>query len=208
MGSITYNYDFPVDRKDPVGIDRRRSLSRLVPSLFTERFRSVLYVGANWFGTAFLLEFKRAGYDVTIVEPFPRNCESLTKEHGDLFDSMEQCLVEDFKPLDGRKYDVIFWWHGPEHVEEERLPDILKYIEGLANYLVILGCPWGRYKMGANYGNPYERHRAYLYPEKFIDLGYTRIECLGEVDTPGSNITSVKILNKEAGRMDGERFRG
>lgn len=194
MGNITYNYDFPVDRKDLVGMDRRKSLSRLVPDLFTERYKSVLYIGANGLRSAFLPEFKQAGYNVTIVEAFPLNYQSLIKEHGDLFDAINQCLVEDFNPPNGRKYDVICWWHGPEHVEEEKLPEILQRVEEFGNLLVILGCPWGRYELGDAYGNPYERHRAFLYPEIFIDLGYDRVECLGKKDVPGSNMTAIKIL--------------
>jgi len=196
MGSITYNYDFPIDKRDPVGMDRRRSLLRLVPDLFMGTYKSVLYVGATGNSTAFLPEFRRAEYNITIIEAFLQNYHSLIKEHKGLFDFINQGLIEDFNPPGGRRYDVIFWWHGPEHVEEERLPGILRRIEGFGNRLVILGCPWGRYRLGAKDGNPYEVHRAYYYPEMFIGLGYDRVECLGEADVPGSNITSVKILDK------------
>lgn len=91
------------------------------------------------------------------------------------------------------KWDVVMWIHGPEHIEKSELADTLRNIESYTRYLVVLGCPWGVYKQGKSYGNPYEVHRAYLYPEDFLKLRY-KVESIGAKDTPGSNLTAWKHL--------------
>lgn len=173
---------------------RTKSLLKLAPDLFT-KYKNVLYIGAippeinNQYdnpeaGMAYLAEFKQAGYEITIVEAYLINYELLVNKHG--FE-VYNCCIEDFET--DKKYDIVFWWHGPEHVKAVNLPDILKKIEGLANYLIVLGCPWGRYKLGPIHGNPYQEHKSRLYPENFP--GY-ETDCIGTVDVPGSNLTAVK----------------
>ena len=171
---------------------RTKSILKLAPDLFN--YKSVLYIGATppeinkqynnpESGMFYLEEFKQAGYEITIVEAYSPNCEPLINKH---HYKVHNCSIEDF---DSGKYDVVFWWHGPEHVEKKKLPGILEKIEEIANHLVVLGCPWGRYKLGPIHGNPYQEHKSYLYPKSFP--GY-EIDCIGPVDIPGSNLAAVK----------------
>ena len=92
----------------------------------------------------------------------------------------------------------MFWWHGPEHVDVSILPNTIAKLESFANIAVVLGCPWGDYEQGDIEGNCYEKHVSSLDYPFFENLGYN-VECLGEINTPGSNITCVKILDQNLG---------
>lgn len=60
--------------------------------------------------------------------------------------------------------------------------------------VVVLGCPYGVYKQGAEYGNPYEEHLSYLYPEFLQGLGYN-VDTVGNIDERGSNILAWKFTD-------------
>lgn len=67
----------------------------------------------------------------------------------------------------GGEYDIVLWWHGPEHVEKFRaLSAIAQLWRGVSKAL-ILGCPQGYSPQGVVNGNPYERHRSEWQPEEF-----------------------------------------
>ena len=173
---------------------RTESILKLEPDLFTDKYKSVLYIGAippeanNQYnnpcaGMTYLDEFKQAGYEITIVEAHLINSELLAN-HYDF--EIYHCCIEDFKFI--KDYDVIFWWHGPEHVQKNKLPGILQKLE-LHCKCIILGCPWGRYKLGAVNQNPYQEHKSFIYPNMLP--GY-KTDCIGTVNVPGSNLTAIK----------------
>ena len=169
--------------------NRKESLLRLVPDLFSGKYKSVLYVGAKERRFHFGEDFKQAGFKITIVEVFEKDAENLKKI--DWVKEVICCDITTFNTY--KKYDVIFWWHGPEHIEEFRLPETIKRIEGFCNNVVILGCPWGMYKQGAVGGNENEIHLSHYDHASFEKIGY-EVECLGIQNAKGSNITAVKIL--------------
>jgi hypothetical protein len=70
-------------------------------------------------------------------------------------------------------YDVIMFWHGPEHINKEAFLSSLKSIEDKANKLVIFGMPLGEEKQGQIYGNPNEEHVSSWDPSEFEKIGYT-----------------------------------
>lgn len=180
--------------------ERLGSILRVVPELFLGVYKTVLYVGAipssvvKDAGRDYLINFRDAGYHITVVEAFERNCDLLLEHDSDLFDDIYCTEISDF-PL-GITYDVVFWWHGPEHVESGVLRATLQHIELLADHCVVLGCPWGVYKVGAINANPYQEHKASIYPAMLQDLGYDKIECIGIEDVPGSNIAAVKYVDR------------
>ena len=98
--------------------------------------------------------------------------------------------LEDFSE---NQFDYAFWWHGPEHIKEEELPEALKGLEKITKKAVILGAPWGVYPQHHLHGNPHEEHEASLYEHHFVDLGY-EVEAIGVIDKIGSNLTAVKYL--------------
>ena len=166
--------------------NRIASLQRMVPDLFTKA-RSVLYVGARTDRFQLSKELKQAGCKISVLEIFDKNVEHLKTL------DLEEVIPGDVRTFaPSRRYDVAIWWHGPEHVTEAELPDAVNNLEGCAD-LVILGCPWGHYHQGSMYGNEHEKHVSHYEAEVFTDMGY-EVECLGQENKPGSNITAVKLF--------------
>jgi hypothetical protein len=89
------------------------------------------------------------------------------------------------------KYDVVMFWHGPEHLTREDLPFALSKAEMMATRLVVLASPWGRYAQGDCGGNPFERHVSHLYEIDLEAFGY-RTSTLGRKDKKGSNLLAWK----------------
>ena len=165
--------------------DRTESLNRLIPDLYN--YKTVLYVGARSDRFDYGEDFKKAGCDITILEIHPSNVKHLEK----LGYLVHQGDVRRWNAL--IKYDIVFWWHGPEHIEESELKETLSRLEQYARVAVVLGCPWGEFNQGAIHGNENEKHVSSLDFIMFEELGYD-VECLGRKDVRGSNITAVKKI--------------
>lgn len=169
--------------------DRTASLTRLIPDLF--QYKTILYIGARDDRFDYGVEFANANYEITVIEAFLLNAYQLQKIPW-IYDVIEQDIR---KFESSKKYDIVFWWHGPEHIEESELPYILSKLENITNIATVLGCPWGDFAQGPLYNNPFEIHRSSLDYPIFEKLGYT-VECLVGKNIHGSNITSVKRKNK------------
>ena len=187
------NYDliFNEGVKEYSSTDRTESLRRLAPNLFD--YDTVLYIGAKSDRFHYGDEFREAGYDITVLEAFQRNVNNLRE-----YSWLKEVVHGDVRDLSyfldkGQKFDVVFWWHGPEHVLEGELDKVVPQLEKVANRLVVMGCPWGRYDQGVIDGNPYERH-VWAYSHDFFEKHGYSVECLGEPHVIGSNITSVKEI--------------
>lgn len=174
-------------------INRTESLKRLAPDLFTDKHKTVLYIGARNGGFEYGRDFRFAGIKISILEAFEKNVNFLKEIpwlieviHGDV----RTIKLEN-------KYDIIFWWHGPEHVLAQDLPPTVAKLESACNHIVVMGCPWGKYEQSSNpygsYINPYEVHVSHFDYSIFEIMGYT-VECLGTKDVPGSNITAIKRI--------------
>jgi hypothetical protein len=167
--------------------DRKASLDRIAPELW--RSTDVLYVGARTDRIDFGNELCEAGVKVSILEIHEPNVQFLRT-----LDWITEVIHGDVRTFTTtRRYDAAFWWHGPEHVHERELEGALSRLEAVAKKLVVVGCPWGKHKQGKLHGNPHERHISHFDYEVFEALGYD-VECLGEKNSPGSNITAVKRL--------------
>ena len=91
----------------------KHSIKRLLPNLFKKPF-SVLYIGARTNRFLYGKEFKEAKSKISVLEVFKPNVNYLRtlpwlKEviHAD---------VTKFKT--NQRYDIIFWWQGPEHIPQ------------------------------------------------------------------------------------------
>lgn len=181
--------------------DRRPSLMRLAPDIFAQK--TVLYIGARPGRTDFLVSesselgpgFIENGFVSDILEAFEPNANYFRS-----VDKIRNVYCGDVKDIDtllpsGASYDVVFWWHGPEHVRESELATTVSAIERRATKYVVLGCPWGRFDQNAIDGNKYECHLAHLDHAIFEEMGY-EVECLGHKNARGSNITAVKKINE------------
>ena len=147
--------------------NNQKSILELCPNI---KGKSLLYVGFNsitpstginskgWFYQMFVdLEFT----EFCILEIYKNNVEfadmyfkgrkyPVLVEHGDV-------LVCD-KIFRKKCFDVSMWWHGPEHLEKNRIPIALEALEKITKKLVILGFPNGYLEQDEVYGNPYEMH--------------------------------------------------
>lgn len=173
--------------------NRIESLKRLAPDLFTINHKSVLYIGARDGGFEYGINFRSAGIKITVFEIFEENINYLKQ-----IPWLTEVIHGDVRTIKlENKYDIIFWWHGPEHIYEQDLPSVVNKLESYCNNLIIMGCPWGRYEQSSNpygsYYNPYEIHVSHLNYPIFESMGYT-VECLGRKNVQGSNITSIKRI--------------
>jgi hypothetical protein len=76
---------------------------------------------------------------------------------------------------DARRFDLIFWDEGPEHVPRE---DALLTLSGLAPFCrVLISCPWGYQPQGSGPTDP-EFHHWGPEPEDFAAIGMSS-RCFG-----------------------------
>jgi hypothetical protein len=158
-----------------------------LPELFTKP-GSLLYIGARPDAHSWLPELFLAGHSLTVLEVWPENTEGL---RGD--PRISRLIQGDVREIDTLPltFDMIFWWHGPEHLSYDEIGPTLARLEAKALRLVALACPYGYYPQGAHKGNPYEEHKTYLYPEQFTDWGY-EVRTDGQEDEAGSEIVAWK----------------
>ncbi len=162
---------------------RPAQLRHNVPDIFGHK--TVLYIGAQTARMDFGDDFRDAGYQIDVLEIYPPNVQYLQKLGW--INTVIEGDVRQASELLTKTYDVVFWWHGPEHIEKESLEATIAGLKGIATKLVVLGCPWGRHvKKHAN-ENPHEAHISALYPEDFRKMEF-EVSTLGEQDFPGSNV--------------------
>lgn len=178
-------------------------MSRNLLELFKNgRYRSVLYVGANKRRQHFLDWFEEAGYSrIVVLEAFEENYKFMRAVrsppcqivHGDVR-RVDDMFAEG-------AFDVSFFWHGPEHLREEEIGPVLGKLEAVSG-IVVLGCPYGAYEQGAEYGNPFEEHLSAVYPQFLEECGYST-DVVGKADERDSNMVAWKFT-KRNGLWGGE----
>jgi len=164
---------------------KERQLLAHVPDVMN--YKSLLYIGASACRQETLGLFIKRGYDYTILEIWRPNVEWLRKR----FKNVIEGDVRDINGFNLGNFDIICWWHGPEHLKEDELVPMLDKLENMTKKILITACPWGIYEQGAAEGNPHEIHYSYLYPEFFEKLGW-KTSAMGRVDVKGSNLLAWK----------------
>lgn len=166
---------------------RFEQIKRNIPSFITQEFNSLLYIGVA--KTRFQLQeyLDDLNYTVTILEAHTPNLSQYLDKY-----NVINADITKFETKD--KWDVVMWWHGPEHIAKEELKPTLQKLERMANKLVILGCPWGLCLQGEYGGNPYQVHKNHIYPLDLLKLNYS-VETIGKLDFPGSNLLAWKFTN-------------
>jgi hypothetical protein len=86
-----------------------------------------------------------------------------------------------------RAYEVVMWWHGPEHVRKEDIPALLVRMSRYATKFIVFATPNGIYDQGAEYGNPYEVHKSHWTVDDFKELGM-QADAIGVPDQKQGNI--------------------
>ena len=184
---------------------RYDQLDRALPDLWKEN--TILYIGAHEGRIQFGDIIRENNLDIDILEIWKPNVDYLRKTVT-WFNDVIEGDVRNIDKVLSKKYDIIFWWHGPEHIKKTELFMTIQKLENYANKYVVLGCPWGDYPQGEEYGNPYEVHTAAFYEEDFQAYGY-KTSCVGIMDVPGSNlmawkdVTDIKYMTPNSNINDG-----
>ena len=147
--------------------NRKRTI---LPILKWYSFDSVLYVGAHPDRLHFVGLLSDYVKHIDVLEIWPENVKFLKT-----VPYFQNVFLGDVRKIDlviTNKYDLVFWWHGPEHIDVKELPETLSKIEKITNKVILLGCPWGVYEQGAEYNNPHEEHKCHLYLDFFEKLGF------------------------------------
>lgn len=162
-------------------------IKRNIPSFFTYKLKDLLYIGVTKTNFQFQEQLNKLKYEITLLEAHPPNLE--------LYLDKYVCICADITEFEDLvlQWDVIMWWHGPEHISKEELAPTLEKLELMAKKLVILGCPWGIYLQGISNNNKYQIHKNHIYPKDLLKLGYS-VETIGNKDKPGSNLLAWKML--------------
>ena len=170
---------------------RVERLLEAVPNIF--KAKSVLYVGARPDRNDFLDEFQKNKSKITILEIYKPNTDYF--KNIPWVDEVIEGDVSDATLKLKKNFDVVFWWHGPEHVEEKKIAETLKRLESVAKKYVILGCPWGKVEQNKNLEekNKFEKHVSYLDTGYFEKYGY-ETDYFGIQNNRGSNILSIKKI--------------
>ena len=164
--------------------DRLAVLEKYIGDIFTRPY-TVLYIGAKKSRWDYVPEMYNAGAKITVLEAYEENAEGL--KESSYFERVIHGDVRYINYLDlGRdKFDVVFWWHGPEHVSKAEAKELVPKLVNLANKYVVLGVPWGVVPQGVVKGNMYEVHLSSWDIQDFIDIDFN-VEAIEPKDVMGS----------------------
>lgn len=173
---------------------REEQVARHLPDLFTG-YKSVLYVGANQRRQHFVDMFAKTYDKIVILEAFDKNCEFLKKKFtDDIFEIIHGDVRNAGKIFEGRRFDVVFFWHGISCLYEKEIASTLSMLEEMCK-LVVLGLPHGYYEQRPTYGNVFDQHHSAIYPPFLKELGYVT-DVMGGPDVRGSNILAWKFVGE------------
>ena len=178
-------------RRPPPYVEEQ--LRQALPDLFSGSHKSALYVGANRRRQHFLDDFVAACKRVVVVEAHPDNARFIGEAYGERGVRAVEGDVRNIAGLVGERFDVCFFWHGPEHLGAGEAPGVLRALEAITDHVVVLGMPYGRYYQGDEYGNAYEKHLWHIYPEDMRGLGY-ETSTAGKVDDRMGNMIAWKRM--------------
>jgi len=168
---------------------RQDQLEALIPAYLKDGYgKRMLYVGGHLrYGRNLQMSayFRAAGYTIDVIEVFPDNIVQLMniKWIGRLIEGDVRLFLPYFT------YDLVVFWHGPEHLPKEEVPTLLDKMKTYAN-AVIFATPNGNYTQEEVYGNPYEKHESTWYVEDFVKLDMAA-SAIGNPDEENGNIIAI-----------------
>src|SRR5258708_18928402 len=80
------------------------------------------------------------GTESHVLEVFEPNCQELRAAG---ITNVTCGDVRNVGKLYDEPFDVIMWWHGPEHLEKADVPAVIDELWQLTQHALILGCPLG-----------------------------------------------------------------
>ena len=143
-----------------------------IPNVYA--YDTLLYIGASPSRFELIDEFYYANYEIDVLEIFEPNVQALEvmNRRWKIFNKIMLGDVRRIEEILQHQYDVIVFWHGPEHLGLLDFVPTMRKLENFAKHLLICGCPWGDYPQGAVKGNVHEKHACSLFPEDFQKLGF------------------------------------
>ena len=133
-------------------------------------------------------------YTIKIVEGFKPNVDRLQS----LYPTLDVTLstISDFVKSEeflNNTYEIIWWYHGPEHLEKEESLFLLKQMQKRCK-LLLTSMPHGYYEQGAYMNNNLEIHRSSFYIKDFETFGDKAFVFW---ETPnGDDRTSIDVVIK------------
>lgn len=143
-----------------------------IPKVYT--YDTLLYIGASPSRFELIDEFYYANYAIDVLEIFEPNVQALEviNRRWKIFNKIMLGDVRKVEEILQHRYDIIVFWHGPEHLGLLDFVPTMKKLEDFAKKLLICGCPWGDYPQGSIKGNVHERHITSLFPKDFEKIGF------------------------------------
>lgn len=169
---------------------RKRQIAG-IPKVYI--YDTLLYVGASPDRFELVDEFYYAGYEIDVLEIWKPNFTALEilNQRWKIFNKVMLGDVREVEEILQHQYDVIVFWHGPEHLHLNDFVPTIRKLEDFAKRLLICGCPVGDYPQGPVKGNFYEEHASSLFPEDFKKLGF-KTSTLRRSPGRGSNLLAWK----------------
>lgn len=147
----------------------RDSVLEAMPEIADGRGKRLLYIGASKYRAFMLPDFIGWGYEVDVLEIWPTNALHIRDAYG--VNTVQGDVVWLDLYFKG-PYDIVFWWHGPEHVGEREFLKVLGILRRMSK-AVVLGCPAGESPQDAVYDNPFERHLRAIQQSDLEALGFS-----------------------------------
>lgn len=199
-----------MDNKRPYLVNEKNSVNNYKESIFTfkiingnyNNWNKILYIGwcpntfNSWNGDWFIKHINKKRNNpaqINIIEKYKKyydllSTHSLTKKYN--IKSIHANIVNyNIKPND---YDLIIWWHGPEHVTKDQLNLCLNKFE-IVKCDLILGGPLGH----DTYHDPTsdDKHLCELSIDLFENRKYNYV-VFDRIDrNQGPHISAWKLIN-------------
>ncbi len=149
-------------------------LMQCVPDLM--KYQTCLYIGGNRARLQLVPALKWAGYRMDIMEiwkPYLQELRFLNEKKEYFRRILRGDVTKPILDVVKERYDLVVWWHGCEHVDEEALPVALANIQKVARRLAVCAAPHGHCGQGVTKdGNTYQRHRYDVMPEHIQHCGW------------------------------------
>lgn len=155
--------------------------------------KRILYIGA-FPGRYQLINLFRTMYKnvkIELLEVWAPNYEHFKTNN--VFDEVHLGSAVNVKEqFKGEEFDLVVWWHGPEHVKKPLSIKTIGNIETLSKYS-LMGVPFGKRAQKATAdGNLDEEHVSWFIPADFSRMGYTNVKTHGGLHKPSSGIVAYK----------------
>jgi hypothetical protein len=153
------------------------------------KIKTCLYVGARKHQFYLRDVLDRHKVKISIMEIFPENVELMARD-----ESLEVMQGDAIKDRYGRrKWDMVLFWNGPEHVEKKDLEKCFKNLEKMTRKVLVMGAPYGKRPQGVLYGNEHEIHASTLIAKDFRDH-FEEVVLVGEKDHKWSQLIAIKRM--------------